>query len=87
MRKIAEHTAEQWGAEQRDAYITELFEAFARLAVTPEIAARIDHIREGYRRFPRGSHVVFFRESETHGIEVIRVLHKRMDAEAHLGSH
>ena len=42
MRKIAEHTAEQWGAEPRDAYITELFEAFARLAVTPEIAARID---------------------------------------------
>ena len=87
MRKIAEHTLERWGAEQRDAYITELFGAFTRLAATPEIATRIDYIREGYRKFPQGSHVVFFRDSETHGIEVVRVLHKRMDVEAQLSSH
>lgn len=87
MRKIANYTLERWGAEQRHAYITERFEAFARLAQTPEIATRIDHVREGYRRFHQGSHVIFFRDSETHGIEVVRVLHKRMDAEAHLSSH
>jgi len=86
MRSIAEHTREQWGLEQRDAYIGELFEAFARLAASPEMAAKIDHVRKGYRKFSHRSHVVFFRQSETHGIEIIRVLHKRMDVEAQLAS-
>lgn len=86
MRKIAAHTLQSWGLPQRDTYISELFEAFGRLAETPQIATRIDAIREGYRKFPQGSHVIFFRESETHAIEIIRVLHKRMDADAHLNS-
>lgn len=83
LRKIAEHTLRQWGEAQRDGYIAELFDAFGRLAETPQIAAGADAIREGYRKFPQGSHVIFFRSSDTHGIEIVRVLHKRMDAEAH----
>ncbi|MDY6925466.1 MAG: type II toxin-antitoxin system RelE/ParE family toxin [Pseudomonadota bacterium] len=86
MRKIAAHTLEHWGEPQRDAYISELFEAFNHLANAPEIAAKIDNIRNGYRKFPQGSHVIYFRHSDTHAIEIIRVLHKRMDAPAHLTS-
>lgn len=86
MRNIAAHTLRQWGQPQRDAYIRELFEAFGRLAETPPIATRVDAIREGYKKFPQGSHVIFFRESENHGIEIIRVLHKRMDVDAQFNS-
>ena len=87
MRNIATHTLEHWGKSQRDAYISEMFDAFGRLAQTPQIAAAIDGIRDGYRKFPQGSHVIYFRMSEAHGIEIIRVLHKRMDADTHLSSH
>lgn len=80
MRKIAAHTLAHWGQPQRDAYISELFEAFSHLADTPEIAEKIDNIRNGYRKFPQGSHVIYFRDSDSHSIEIIRVLHKRMDA-------
>ena len=86
LRKIAAHTLQQWGQPQRDAYISELLEAFGRLAETPQVGTKIDAIREGYREFPQGSHVIFVRESEIHGIEIIRVLHKRMDAGTHLSS-
>jgi toxin ParE1/3/4 len=86
LRKIAEHTLQRWGEVQRDAYISELFEAFGRLADTPQIAMTADSIRAGYRKFPQGSHVIFFRSSDTHSIEIIRVLHKRMDADVHLSS-
>ena len=86
LRKIAEHTLQRWGEAQRDAYINELFDAFGRLADTPQIATTADGIREGYRKFPQGSHVIFFRSSDTHTLEIIRVLHKRMDADAHLSS-
>ena len=86
MRKIAAHTMKQWGQQKRDDYIGDLFDAFELLAATPQIAARADEIREGYQKFPQGSHVIFFRASELHDIEIIRVLHKRMDADAQLSS-
>ncbi|MCP4273437.1 MAG: type II toxin-antitoxin system RelE/ParE family toxin [Gammaproteobacteria bacterium] len=86
MRKIASHTLEHWGEPQRDAYISELFEAFSHLADTPEIAAKIDNIRNSYRKFPLGSHIIYFRHSDTHAVEIIRVLHKRIDAPDHLTS-
>lgn len=86
MRKIAAHTLERWGKPQRDIYIAELFDAFSHLVDTPQIAAKIENIRKGYRKFPQGSHVIYFRESDTHKIEIIRVLHRRMDATAHLTS-
>ncbi len=84
LRKIAEHTLQHWGQPQRDAYISELFDAFSRLAKTPQIAKSADNIREGYRKFPQGSHVIFFRSSDSPNIEIIRILHKRMDADAQL---
>jgi toxin ParE1/3/4 len=86
LRKIAEYTLQYWGQPQRDAYISELFEAFSRLAKTPQIATTADNIREGYRKFPQGSHVIFFRNSDSHSIEIIRLLHKRMDADTDLSS-
>ena len=74
MRKIAVHTLQYWGEPQRDAYISKLFEAFGRLSETPQSATKVDAIREGYRKIPHGSHVIFFRESKIHGVEVIRAL-------------
>jgi toxin ParE1/3/4 len=86
LRKIAEYTEQYWGIKQRNAYIKGLFGAFVQLARAPQIAVRTDFIREGYRKFPQGSHVIFFRESENYGIEIIRILHKRMDVDIHLDS-
>ena len=86
LRKIAEYTLQNWGRPQRDADISEFLDAFSRLAKTPQIATTADNVREGYRKFPQGSHVIFFRNSDSHSIEIIRVLHKRMDADAQLSS-
>jgi len=86
LRNIATYTLQEWGESQRNAYIGELFDAFVRLSRTPQIATNIDDIREGYRKFPQGSHVIYFRESSTHSIEIIRVLHRRMDVDAQFSS-
>ena len=84
LRKISGYTQQHWGIKQQNAYIREIFGVFSQLAKTPQIAVKIDSIREGYRKFPQGSHVIFFRETDACGIEIIRVLHKRMDVDAHL---
>lgn len=39
--------------------------------------------REGYFKCPAGSHVIFYRLSGIH-LDVIRILHQRMDVERHL---
>lgn len=87
MRNIAKYTLKRWGRAQRDAYISEMFGAFSRLAERPQIASNIDGIRDGYKKFPQGSHMIYFRNSDSHSIEIIRVLHKLMDVSAHFNSH
>jgi len=81
LRKIAAYSEKQWGQQQSNAYIQGLFDAFKRLSDVPEIAQRVDIVREGYRKFPQGSHIIFFHESDNRQIEIVRVLHKRMDLE------
>jgi toxin ParE1/3/4 len=38
----------------------------------------------GYRKFPEGSHIIFYKPGTTSVIEVIRILHKSMDAPTQL---
>jgi toxin ParE1/3/4 len=76
-------TAIEWGVDQANRYLDTLTEAFARLAEWPESASACDHIRPGYRRRHIARHVVYFRTT-TYGIDVMRILHDRMDAGRHL---
>nr|WP_244103058.1 type II toxin-antitoxin system RelE/ParE family toxin [Burkholderia gladioli] len=41
------------------------------------------HARDEYRRYLAGSHVVFYRETTT-TLDMIRVLHQRMDVDRHV---
>ncbi|MEW8346980.1 MAG: type II toxin-antitoxin system RelE/ParE family toxin [Candidatus Thiodiazotropha taylori] len=79
LKGIAKYTEQMWNREQRNSYLTELDQAFHRLAENTELGKACDHIRSGYRVFPVGSHLVFYKRSTGNVIEIIRVLHKRMD--------
>ncbi|WP_429524114.1 type II toxin-antitoxin system RelE/ParE family toxin [Paraburkholderia youngii] len=43
-------------------------------------------MRSGYRKVLVGTHVFFFKEDE-HLIDVIRILHQRMDPSYHQNEH
>lgn len=45
------------------------------------VGKQCDEIMPGYRKFPQGSHVVFYKEGSNCVIEVVRILHKSMDVE------
>ena len=83
LEEIWRYTRRTWGIEQAERYIDTLNNAFAELAQFPQRAPACDHIRRGYRRAAIESHVIYFRVSE-HGVDIIRVLHERMDAPRHL---
>ena len=80
---IWEYSAKKWGSDQADSYVDDIRDACLDLASGRKPGKKIDDIRKGYQKYPVGQHFVFFRDSGR-GIEVIRILHKAMDAERHL---
>jgi toxin ParE1/3/4 len=67
----------------RNTYLARLDACFHLLAREPHRGRVCDDIRPGYRKYHVGRHLIFYRESPE-GVEVIRILHDRMDIEAHL---
>ena len=84
LRSIAIHTEKKWGREQRYTYIKQFDEAFQLLANKPSIGQSCDYIKKGYRKFPNASHLIFYRSISNTQIEVVRILHKRMDVRIQL---
>lgn len=72
-----------WGADQADRYLDALNEGVSRLSGNPRLGADCSHIREGYRRLQVRHHLVYYR-LQTDRIEIVRVLHDRMDPDRHL---
>ncbi|WP_045825427.1 type II toxin-antitoxin system RelE/ParE family toxin [Teredinibacter turnerae] len=84
LKPIAAYTQRKWGREQRRVYLRQFDDAFHLLAETPDIGHSCDYIRLGYRKFPVTSHIVFYRAISEAKIEVVRILHKKMDAKPHI---
>ena len=84
LRSIALFTENRWGRAQRNLYIKQLDEAFLMLAQNPNLGISCDNIREGYRKFPQGSHIIFYKPNAQSNILVVRILHKSMDYNSHL---
>ncbi|GAA2948904.1 type II toxin-antitoxin system RelE/ParE family toxin [Microbacterium luteolum] len=80
---IWDFTAERWDAQQAETYVLEIRSAIERIADQPERGRAVPEIRTGYRRYAIGSHLIFFVTSAA-GVDVIRILHQRMDPTRHL---
>jgi toxin ParE1/3/4 len=84
LKEIGHYTQQQWGREQRDTYLTMLDACFHQLAANPLKGKDCSDIRTGYRKHPAGIHVIFYRQLADDRIEIVRVLHGRMDIETRL---
>jgi len=79
---IWSYSYETWGKDQADSYIHDMDSAFHALAVNLIKGHPCDDIREGYRKHFVGKHIIFYRLSKK-GVEIVRILHQRMDPERH----
>lgn len=84
LKEIARYTQERWGREQRDLYLRLLDGCFRQLAGKPSQGSDCSEIRAGYRKLIAGRHIIFYRQSAGDKIEIVRILHGRMDIEIHL---
>ena len=80
---IWQYSFETWGADQADRYLDGLNDGIARLAENAELGVDCSHIRAGYRRLQVLHHCVYYRVC-TLRIEIVRVLHERMNPDRHL---
>ncbi|WP_369331483.1 type II toxin-antitoxin system RelE/ParE family toxin [Danxiaibacter flavus] len=79
------YTFENWSVEQADRYINLILDEIEYLADNPASGKDFSHIRKNYRCSQVKSHLIFYRiVDKQNDIEVIRVLHQRMDIENRL---
>ncbi|MGV3711586.1 type II toxin-antitoxin system RelE/ParE family toxin [Pseudolysinimonas sp.] len=83
LSSIWEFSEERWNVRQAETYLREIQSAIERVADDPERGRRRDEIREGYRSYSVESHVIFYLP-RVDGVDVIRILHQRMDPSRHL---
>ena len=81
--EIWDYTEECWGAARAEACVRELWRAVIALAEQPILGRPCPEVRDGYYKYRSGSHVIFFRRDKA-GIDVVRILHGRMDFDRHL---
>jgi len=81
---IGEYSLERWGENQAVVYLTKLDETFSTLAHPPSIGRDRCDLRPGLLSCPCQRHVIFFRRDEGGNVEILRILHERMDFKRHV---
>ena len=81
IEKIWLYTYENWTLEQADRYYNLIFDEIEFIAENFESGKSVDYIKKGYRTSLVKSHIIFYKKSKSNIVEIIRVLHQKMDIE------
>ncbi len=85
LRVIARYTQERWGVRQRKTYLKAFDQVFHALAKNPRMGQACDEVREGYRKFPHGGHVIYYKHPSDDELLIVRILHASMDVDLNIG--
>jgi toxin ParE1/3/4 len=83
LEEIWLYTVEKWSVVQADRYYNLIFDEINFICRNSNSGKSMEHVRKGYRASKVKSHLIFYRVSNN-TIEVIRILHERMDIENRL---
>ena len=78
------YTAENWSVKQADRYYNLIIDEIEYIVRNLDMARDFGKIRKSYRYSKVKSLLIFFKKDKTNEIEVVRVLHERMDIENRL---
>lgn len=85
LTKIWNYTFETWSLERADRYINLIFEEIQYICENPEFGKNFSYVRKDYLKTKVKSHFVFYKFNKMNKhIEIIRILHQRMDIEQRL---
>jgi toxin ParE1/3/4 len=77
-------TRQHWSQNQAISYYRAIQKGCKEAAVNPKKGKDYSSLYEGLWGYPIGKHIVFYRMTGPKGIEVIRILHGKMDLQWHL---
>src|SRR5262245_4762654 len=80
---IYSNTVAKWGRAQADRYIGDIWDAFEKVAQSPERWRLRDKIHPGCRICFTGRHAIIYRLHQGR-VEIARVLHDAMDFPKHI---
>lgn len=79
------YTFENWSREQADRYFNLIMDEIEYLTKNSESGKNYSYLRKGYFRSIIKSHFIFYKVNhKKEEIEIIRILHQRMEAESRL---
>jgi len=81
LENIWTYTFQKWSIEQADRYYSLIINEIEFITKNFTTGKSMDHIKKGYRASIVKSHLIFYRKSQDNQVEVIRILHQRMDVE------
>ena len=84
IKDIGRYTQTTWGAPQRDIYLRAFTTVFEQMRDGTITGRARDEIRENLLCNPCNKHMVFFRRNSSGDVQILRVLHERMDFGRHL---
>ncbi len=77
---IWNYTVEAWSEKQADDYYHMLIASCQKIADHPALfGKRYDELLEGLRGFKANKHIIFYKVLSADRVEIIRILHSRMD--------
>ena len=78
------YTCNKWSKEQADRYYQLIIAEIEFIAANYLAGKSINEIRTDYRVSKVKSHLIFYRKSENELVEIVRILHQRMDVKRRL---
>jgi toxin ParE1/3/4 len=76
---IWNYTFDNWSESQADKYYKLILNACAAIAKRPQQGKVYDEIYTGLKGKKISKHIIFYRMMEDKSVEIIRILHERMD--------
>ncbi|WP_196053550.1 type II toxin-antitoxin system RelE/ParE family toxin [Paracoccus lichenicola] len=84
LKDIGRYTQENWGVGQRNSYLRAFGALFDDIRDGVAAGRACPDIRPGLLSIPCNRHVIFFRRDPAGTVEILRILHQRMDFPRHL---
>jgi toxin ParE1/3/4 len=84
LENIWTYTLDKWSKEQADRYYFLLINEIEFIADNFMIGQSVEQTRKDYRVSKVKSHLIFYRKTEEEIVEIVRILHERMDIKSKL---
>ena len=79
LNDIWDYTFEKWSAKQADKYYATIKLSCSGIGQNPDIGKEYDGISNNLLGLKSGKHIIFYKSISDERIEVVRILHERMD--------